>query len=165
MKTSGKLISIFIVITLFIYAAFNYHYMYPKSISTTLHGLKFRIVNKEDVESVAISINGTYKPSKNGGTAFEGTIDVEGQRFDFTKTILIINKDRMASLKNNDTVLFVYFGDKLEKLTIQIFEPNASGVYMFDPNDGWMISAPSKDWDEAVQLANELLPKNQRKDY
>lgn len=100
---------------------------------------------------------------KNGGIAFEGTIDVEDQRFDFTKMILVINKDRMASVKNNDTVLFAYFGDKLEKIMIQIFEPNESGVYSFNGNDGWMISAPSKDWDEAVQLANELLPKNQRK--
>lgn len=52
---------------------------------------------------------------KNGGIAFEGTIDVEDQRFDFTKMILVINKYRMAGLKNSDTVLHAYFGDKLTR--------------------------------------------------
>lgn len=162
MKASEKSIGVLIVIIVFLYVGANYYYVSPKSINTTLHGLKFRIANKEDVVPVTISINGTYKP-KNGGIAFEGTIDVEDQRFDFTKMTLIINKDRMAGLKNSDTVLHAYFGDKLEKIMIEIFEPNESGVYRFNRNDGWMISAPSKDWDEAVQLANELLPKNQRK--
>ncbi|SHI75160.1 hypothetical protein [Lutispora thermophila] len=162
MEITDKSISILIVIILLIYVACNYYYMSPKSINTTLYGLKFRMVNREDVVPITISINGTYRPSKDGGIAFEGTIDVEDQRFDFTKMTLIINKDRMAGLKNSDTVLHAYFGDKLEKIMIKIFEPNESGVYSFSSADGWMISAPSKDWNEAVQLANELLPKNQR---
>jgi len=66
LRAAGKLISILIVIILFIYAAFSYHYISPKPVRATLDGIKFRIASKEDVESVLIPINGTYKPSKNG---------------------------------------------------------------------------------------------------
>jgi len=64
MKTREKSIYVLIVIIVFLYVGANYYYMSPKSINTTLHGLKFRIVNEKGVEPITISINGTYKPSK-----------------------------------------------------------------------------------------------------
>jgi len=53
----------------------------------------------------------------------------------------------------------IYIEGMFEKLTIQIHERDSYGVYSWSGENGWIVSAPSNNRAEAVDVSNELMGK------
>lgn len=128
----------------------------PKNIEYKYDGIKYQAGNLQSSEPIRIEINGKYvKKVFSAYVDFEGTIKVGEEVFNGP---IRFNKYKMGPLGEGYYGM-IFIKGIFEKLTIEIHEPDANGVYSWSGMDGWLISAPCTNRAEAVAVSNELIGK------
>lgn len=148
-------------------------YLYPKSYSFRVEGIKYQlgIENKDFVKPVTIDLKGTLEKSITGIETFKGTIAIEGE------SITTANESRELEIDfdtrggglmyyfqnewNPPLLIYgtMFIGKDLSEFTITVWirdEPN-SGSGSWSGGDGFMISAPAHNRDEALAISNRLM--------
>lgn len=163
-RTIVKLIVAAAIMFLFVFYIYKYNDIksYSEKISRSLNGIKYQSGYNGSYSIVKIEINGIYKKTnEESGYSFEGDIIIDGEPC--SENIFLFNEHNMASLKTDSIQGMFYISDGMEDITIEIFELDDRGKYKFSYDGGWIISAPSKNREEAVIITNKL--KYQNGDY
>ncbi|WP_018759013.1 hypothetical protein [Paenibacillus terrigena] len=146
-------------------------YTYPHHLTFTMQGIMYQLgeENKDYVKPVAVSVNGKMKKSILGVRTFTGVIDIEGE------DIPVPSENRKLELRfseNGEAQLLyryiingnikhfsygiIFINDDSNKIAIMKYQatPNGRG---WNGGDGYMISTPAQNRDEALEISNELL--------
>lgn len=119
-------------------------------------GIKFQAGMPEVVEAISIEIDGKYTLSLLGTKdQFVGTIKIGDRIFSYLTCPLALGPSRMNDL---DTDLsghygMIFAGRLFSKVTIEMHAFLGNGTYQ---SNGWHISAPCTNRNEAVEIANFL---------
>lgn len=138
-----------------------------------MQGVMFQLgeVHKDKLNPTAISVHGELKKSIRGVRTFQGTIDIEGEN------IPVPEENRKLELrfsKQGETQLFYRYFDNgsfkqflygilfinkdFSKIAIMKYQRNPDGHGGgWNGGDGYMISAPAQNREEALEISNELL--------
>lgn len=164
---------IFIGILLAAALAWAFIYTYPRQLTVTMQGVMYQLgeVHKDEVSPTAISVHGELKRSILGVRTFQGTIDIEGEN------IPVPEENRELELrfsKQGETQLFyryfnngsikqflygiLFINKDFSKIAIMKYQRNPDGNGgSWNGGDGYMISAPAQNREEALEISNELL--------
>ena len=146
---------------------------WPREFIKDFNGIKYQLGtdNKTYSESIKISFNGTYKESYFGliNDIFIGYITIDGVdikednefnlRFDEEKNAILSQTYFVKSEKAmiNSSYGRLYIDEEFEELTIELYSvgSNNKGFNLFD---GFMISAPTINREEALLITKKLVP-------
>lgn len=145
---------------LLILAIYSVWVTFPEQYNQTLQGINYQLGNEEELYEVSIQIDGELRRGLFGGKTFEGVIDIE--------ELPIPKGERNVTIKfdSDGRGDFVYSG-------ISNGNPYTHGYgsifanYNFteitilkgswNAKEGYMITAPAKDYFEALTISNELM--------
>lgn len=156
---------ILISITLFMIYVYRYNkeYNYGYKIYHNYEGIKYQSNKMDSAVPVNIIIDGIYK-KKYGSKdyMFQGDIIINGEPSHSSgQNEFVFNEYNMSSLENDSFRGMFYISGMMQEITIKIFEPNDMGGHSFSHGDGWLISAPSNNREEAVKLSIKLIGEGQ----
>jgi hypothetical protein len=144
------------VICLFTWFYISYNQV--EYIEYKYNGIKYQAGHLQSAEPINIEVKGEYvKKLFVKEVEFYGTIKV-GESV-FTCDPIGFNEYKMGELESDR---MMYISGRFEKLTISILEPNQYGGYSFSYRNGWMISAPCTDREDAVKISNALVQRLHR---
>lgn len=157
----GNYILIFIVVLIILGTWLYMSYTSLKNIEYSYSGIKYQIGNLQSSEPINIEIKGKFSKELFGEHGnygeFNGTIKV-GEKI-FSGPIKF-NKDKMGSLISNEKQYgMIYIEGMLEKLTIEVDQPDGNVGYTWSGRNGLLISAPCTKRAEAVEISNNLIGK------
>jgi hypothetical protein len=129
--------------------------------------------NRDYAKPVAVSVKGQMKRSIVGVRTFTGVIDIEGEYIPVPEK----NRELKLTLSNNDGAYLHYsyiqngqlksftygnlfVNDDFSKIAITKYTKTDPNNFGWNSGDGYMISAPAQNRDDALGISNELL-----KDY
>lgn len=152
---------------------------WPRQVHLDVQGVKYRLgeANAGHEELVQVKIDGEVWKDWKGASTFSGTIDVEGSDIPLTesKQKIKINLDeeagsRLIAYNGYDEITgpfrFIYGSlhadDRLQNVTINIFEQKEDGGSEWSSASGLMVSAPASNRTEALEVANQLMEKDMR---
>ena len=155
---SGYVIFVAAIAIVFLLTWFYMLYTSPIDFQYKYNGVKYQVSNLKGAELINIEVNGKYVKGLFGKYVdFDGTIKVGDKIFTGP---LRFNKYKMSSLElGNEFYGMIFISNMLEKITIEIHEPNQSDDYSWSAENGWMISAPCDDRKEAVEISNTLMQR------
>lgn len=135
---------------------------FPEQFNQTLQGINYQLGNEEELYEVSIQIDGELRRGLFGGKTFEGVIDIEDEELPIPKG------ERNVTIKfdsdgRGDIVYYgisnghpythhygsIFANYNFTEITILKGSWNA--------NEGFMITAPAKDYFEALTISNELM--------
>lgn len=159
-KEGKHLVIGFIVLSIFVWYCASF---YSSDVFRIYSGVKFKDRDISTGEPVNILIAGKYLSTfMNKENSFRGTIQIGQEIYYFTENPLMFNEQGMAvmgtySITHNDKecIPFIYGGNKLKSLAIEIHEETGAGTYSAD----WFITAPCSNREEAVRITNKLIRK------
>jgi len=147
---------------------------YPKDISINTEGIKYQLgnENRDTVKTIKIEINGKLYRSITGNKSFVGTIYLEGEGIpvpiehrglnikfgtELQGGINYFYYDELSKPKTF-TLGGIYINEDFSEFTIFTYDrSNGSTQGSWSADNGYMISAPAKDRDEALKISNELM--------
>lgn len=138
------------------YIIFGILYTLPKDIHYEYNGIKYEAGNPKITEQIRIEIYGSFKRKLwgfNDIEQFEGNILIDGN--DQFKNLFIFNEDRMCGIVTKSFKGDLYMKNMLTEITILIYD--SEGRFYF--NSGWIISGPSENREQAVEITNRLIKK------
>ncbi|OZM57564.1 hypothetical protein CIB95_04115 [Lottiidibacillus patelloidae] len=159
MNNKIKVVSIAILSMLVIYSIW---FTFPKQHTKTLQGISYQLGNEEALQEVTISIDGEVKRGLFAKKTFEGTLEIQGEEL----PVPIGERNITIKFNENGQGIIVYAGfsdgepytyyygsifanDDFTKVTILKGSWHAK--------DGNMITAPAKNYTEALNISNELM--------
>lgn len=152
-------IFIIVVITLCLITWVYMSFTQPKVIHYNYKGIKYQAKNLQVSEVIDIKVDGKYVSRLFGKyVLFDGTIKI-GEKV-FAGEQIAFNKYNMSTLQSDD-VLYgtIYISNEFKELTIEVLELDLNGGNSWSAQDGWMISAPCNNREEAVQISNMLIQR------
>lgn len=177
----GKRIFFIILGVLIIWTIF---YTFPKSYKKTFYGVKYQLgeENKSYTEDVKIEFDGYYNRNIVKSDIFEGKIYVNDDivhSFFYNSLYTQIVDQNISFYKKRRTLIdyiiygdygnrgeisnlgTIYLNEKLDKLTINIMlkDKNDPTLRSWSGEDGFMISSPATNREEALALSNKLMKK------
>jgi len=146
----------------------------PKSYSVTLEGVKYQLGadHKAFTSPVTIRIDGELKKSLTNVKTFNGIIDVEGENIpvpsDQRKLEIKFQENGAGPIvysynDNGSPVTYsygtLYVNTDFSEVTIATSAKDAADASKgsWTAEDGYMITAPAGDREEALKLSNELM--------
>jgi hypothetical protein len=165
MNRKIRVVSISILLIL---VAFSIWFIFPKHHTKTLQGISYQLGNEEAVQEVTISIDGKVKRGLFGKKTFEGVLEIQGEELPVPKG------ERNLTIKFNENGFGImgYAGFTDEKpytygygsiFANHDFTKVTILKGSWDAKDGNMITAPAKDYTEALNISNELMKDFLRK--
>lgn len=152
----GCKISIIIVILLLIQGYFCY--TFPRKISLSYNGIKYKVGDLGEQEQIKITADGYYYNKLFTKDSFEGSINIDNKIYPGPK--LSVDKQLQMVYYHNsqkggafETYGEIFVGEKLKNLTICIQDAQ----YGWNSKDGLMISAPAKNREDALEISNKLM--------
>lgn len=159
-----RLIVILGIAILLITITYAVWFTFPKQHNKVLEGIHYQLGNNEEIYEVTIHIDGEIRRNLLGTKTFEGILDIEDEELPVPKD------ERNVTIKfdNDDRGVIVYAGfrkgvpythsygsifvnEDLTKITI------LKGSW--DGEEGYMITAPAKEYFDAKTISNELMRK------
>lgn len=153
--------------------AWAFIYTYPKQLTFTMQGVMYQLgeENKDYVKPAAVSVNGKMQKSILGVKTFKGVIDIEGEN------IPVPEENRELELRfseHGEAQLFyryiksgnfkqflygiIFINNDFSKIAIMKYQANPDdNGGGWNGSNGYMISAPAQNRDEALKISNELL--------
>jgi hypothetical protein len=142
-------------IAICLFTMFYISYNQPREIDQKFNGIKYQVGNPQSAEPINIEIKGKYeKELFVKGVHFDGTIKIGDKVFPLSPTGFI-----EYMILDLESYGILYISDKFELLTIEVLEPTVNGGYSWSGQNGWLISAPSDNRKEAVEISNKLMQK------
>ena len=156
-------------------------YTYPKKINKTFQGIYFQLGNENSSfeEKIIVEFNGKYKKRFFAGNTFTGTMKIGDITFpleegsfheEFVLTFgqiwggAIIEHVGFPGLGQHPSFTYgiLHANNDLSEISIEVYNegepiPNGEPKTRWSGADGFMISAPAKNRQEAVAIANRLL--------
>jgi hypothetical protein len=160
MRLKNKLIILVIILLVVI----GLVYIFPQKINKEYRGIQYRIGNDSDEVSIVIHMNGYITRGLLQGDRFQGSITI-GEK-ELPKLDMRFSDDGGALLLYYDEASgdyssygHMYMDYSREKISISIFESNGqeNGKKSWSSKDGFIISAPAKNINEAIEITNELI--------
>jgi len=144
-------------------------YFIPRKIDMTLTGLQYQldIVNADNTEVVAISLEGKVSVKKFKKNYFSGKLTFKiGETEKSTDCNIHLNS-KGGHIFFVDEIIFegrkfgLFFANRdFSEITITLSEINPENFSStWNDKDGYVLSAPAKTRDEALLLANKLMNK------
>ncbi|AZN38320.1 hypothetical protein [Paenibacillus albus] len=168
-----KLKMLFILVLLL--AASAIWYFTPKHYNKTLDGVYYQLGQEGIIGDVKVHLSGKLRNHINGHKSFRGTIDITGAKVPQIPKgrddlQLLYSGENFASVvsfysvsgKNGTIVPNIYFygaayiNDDFTRFTIAL--SNDENKH-WTQSDGFMITAPAKDREEATRISQELMSK------
>lgn len=145
---------------------------YPKSIDLSIDGVLYRL-GEDSFEPVTLIIQGRVFRSITGNETFKGIIDIDGlkipvpeeQRYieaPFSNNSLPIIYDYyMDNAAYHYSVGTLFCDENRNKFTILLLEDKDGepNIKTWNCENGLMISAPSNDKNEGMNVSKQLLPQ------
>lgn len=149
---------------LVIFSSYKYNQIYV--IQYTYDGIKYQANNLNSGVPLSIEVNGVYKKGYFGNLdKFEGKIIIDGELcyvpdgdrsrgYEYS-----FNKYKMSPIASDNFKGFFFIGDMFKEISVEIDEPENTGGDKFSYRYSWLISAPSENREQAVQISNKLIQK------
>jgi hypothetical protein len=157
-----KKITGYTLIILFI--IFSIIYFYPRKINREYNAIMYRLGDSIYSENIKVNINGYFSRGLLRGDNFVGFIAIGDKklskinmRFDnFNRGLIFCFDDNTGDYS---TYGDMYSNKMMKKFTICILEEDKQrkGGKTWSGIDGLMISAPSSNRDEALDISNKLM--------
>jgi hypothetical protein len=156
------LLVICIIVCLVLFGIYKFNQSYK--IHYTYHGIKFQSYDLNYAKSLNIEINGIYKKGYfSQSDLFDGQIIIDGDMCygilgDGTRSNkYAFNKEKVSIIESDNFKGSIFIGDMMREITIEINEPNITGGASFSYMNGWIISAPCENREQAVYISNKLV--------
>lgn len=168
----GKIIFIIILCL----GAFSVWYFVPKQYKTTLEGVYYQLGNDKVFERIKIHLDGTLKNRIDGKKTFIGTVNFEGKELprtpqDRTELELHYHGDHIGSIFSGFRIIdeagrveadifnfgTVYANAKFSQITITMLTGENNRTW--SPSNGFMITAPANNREEAIKISQKLMDK------
>lgn len=139
-------------------------YIYPRNIGVNYNGIKYQAKSTDSATSVNIKIEGNLRKKLfNKGSKFYGKIIIDNITFEYTEWPLYFDKRNVGLLEYREADNMKTFGqiitsNSFKTFTLEVFKTQ-NGGYSWNSGDGWLISAPANNRNEAVEISNVLLKK------
>lgn len=153
-----------ILIISVVFFGFVYDKEYP--VHYAFNGIKYQSNNMDSATPVQIKIDGVYKKGYFGNPhTFKGIMLIDGKQcyatygFGNRGDQYAFNEYKMSQIESDSFKGFIVIEDMMKKININIFEPSESGDMHFSYGNGWLISGPCSNRDEAVALSKQLISK------
>jgi len=137
-------------------------YIYPRNISVNYDGIKYQSGSTDNGTSVNIEIEGNLRKKLfNKGSKFYGKIIIDDKTFEYAEWPLYLDNKNVGLLEYREADNMKTFGqiittNSFETFTLEVFKTQ-NGGYSWNSGDGWLISAPANNRNEAVEISNVLL--------
>lgn len=142
------------------------YYSKEYTINNSYNGIKYQSNGIDKSINVKIEISGEYLKGFLGRTdMFKGKIIINGEncfaisgdgsrsdKYEF-------NKEKMSYIETDSFEGFIFVEDYMRNITITIDKIKDIDNEIYSFNNGWLISAPCKSRDEAVNISNKLIQK------
>ncbi len=153
-----------ILIVLIILSGYLYYiYMTPIiiDIEHTYKGIRYQANNLEYSAPIELKVKGTYKKSYfKSPTIFEGDIIIDGIIYHPSfGEYYSFNEYMMTNIVGDDFMGFIFISDEFKEITIEVLEKDSPNTRSFSFENGWLISAPAENREEAVRISNRLIQK------
>lgn len=140
------------------------HVTEPKQVNLAYQGIKFQAGNTNSEESISIEIQGEYITGFLGEhDKFEGKILIDDLLLDYSAPPIELNLNETAELSFGQIYDgmsgHIYINKNLDKVIIEISELDENDNESFSYENGWFISAPAKNREEAIEITNSILSK------
>lgn len=168
-----------IITSVFVLAAIVFFtwYTYPKQINQTYEGILYQLgpENKDMEEQLTIEVNGEYRKGILRNDSFVGRIQVDGEMLPpdgAMETFLEIEFWERDPLSRGGFIQYInmtddgyseivtygilFMSNDFSEITIAKHSQEGSGS-SWNGEDGLMISAPAKNREEALSIANRLI--------
>lgn len=141
-----------------------------RTIDYSYTGVKYQVGNPGYVEAVNIEIKGRYTVGLSSSLdEFDGTINVGDKVFHYSDFVLQDNRFKRIPLtmETEDKNIYgdLFYNNVFKQVTLPIREQEGSNQYSWSNKDGFVISAPSTDREQAIELSNKLIPQQYRNGY
>jgi hypothetical protein len=159
MKGKVKVVSIAIILILVV---FSIWFIFPKQHTKTLQGISYQLGNEEALQEVTISIDGEVNRGLFGKKTFEGFLEIQGEELPVPKG----ERNITINFNENGYGIIVYAGFS----DGQPYSYSYGSIFAnydfskvtilkgsWDARDGNMITAPAKNYTEALNISNELM--------
>ncbi|GAA0302151.1 hypothetical protein GGQ92_002299 [Gracilibacillus halotolerans] len=158
-----RLIVILGIAILFI-ITFAVWFTFPKQHNKVLEGIHYQLGNDEEIYEVTVGIDGEIRRNLIGTKTFEGILDIEDEelpvpkdernvtiKFDEYNRGVIVYTGFRNGVPYTHSYGSIFVNHDFTKITIQ------KGSW--DGEEGYMITAPAKDYFDAKTISNELMEK------
>lgn len=166
-------IAVILMIVVIIVSIFSTWYFIPKRYTESVNGVYYRLGTEGIIEHIKIRLDGKLQNHINGKRTFKGVIDFEGSKvpqipkdrtelelhYDGHNFTTIFSAFRIKDNKGRIepdifTYGWVYADDKFSELTIKVMNGD-----QWSPSNGYMITAPAKDLQEAMKRSQGIIQK------
>ncbi|WP_096153279.1 MULTISPECIES: hypothetical protein [Bacillus] len=158
-----KIVSILLVL----FAVSAFWYTYPKKINKTYEGIYFQFGSENSgfEEEITVEINGKYKKRIFGGDIFTGSLKIGETFIPYEKLIFgeiwggaFMNRSTFSIDPENEISYGLFFANQdLSEISIAVHTWNQSSSSSWNGGDGFMISAPATNRQEALAITNRLF--------
>lgn len=145
-----------------ILVTYSFWVTFPKQIEKTLQGIYYQLGNEEELYEVTIHIDGAIRRGLFGEKTFEGVLDIEDEELPVSKgernVTIKFNGDGhgvivYSGFRNGNPYTHgygsIFVNHNFREITILKGSWNAE--------KGYMITAPAKNYYEALTISNELM--------
>ncbi len=147
-------------------------YGYPRHVTKTYDGIRYRLGDSESEEPIIISIDGYYNRNLISEDRFVGDLVVDGEKLEdidvyFEKS----GQGHIRYYKNVSDSDFQFYSygnlfmdDKSNELTIALFKEDGqdSSTSHWNSRDGLMVAAPATTREEALVISSQLMEEQLR---
>jgi hypothetical protein len=156
------LITICFILALVVFGSYKYNQTYV--IKYTYDGIKYQSNNLNSGIPMSIEVDGVYKKGYFGNPdIFEGSIVLGGElcygQYRHRSHEYAFNNYKMSQIESDNFKGSFFINDMFKEITITLHEIESTGNESFSYNDGWLISAPSENREQAVNISNKLIQK------
>ncbi|NGZ74439.1 hypothetical protein [Saccharibacillus alkalitolerans] len=172
MKSRNKLLIGLIVLCAAGAAFFVY---WPKPVHLDAQGVKYRLGEKDSggEQLVRVRIDGEVRRDWKGKPTFSGTIDAEGEALPVPEDRRTVKVD-LSGKPADGLIIYDYFDDdglhmytygklfadaSFDSVSLNLFEQDEDGGRGWDSGSGLMITAPAKNREQALEIANGLMER------
>ncbi|WP_020616451.1 hypothetical protein [Paenibacillus daejeonensis] len=162
-----KGIAVFTILLVILALSGTVMFYFPKSVSLHAEGMKYRLGQEHEAfeQQVQVLIEGkVYKRFLNT-KRFEGSVDIQGLEnvaalemktvqftLDHDNSGLLIYRSFENGMPTNYLLGVIYFSTTYDQATIALQNQGN-----WNPENGFMLSAPASDRTEALEVSNKLM--------
>lgn len=156
------IIAICFILALVVFYCYKYNQTYV--IQYNYDGIKYQANNLNSGMPLQIEIDGVYKKGYfDNPDIFEGKIIINGEtcygQYGHRSYEYAFNKYKMSQIESDSFTGSIFIDDMFKEITIEIHEFDIKGLESFSYRNGWLISAPSVNREQAVYISNKLIQK------
>jgi len=140
--------------------SFCIYYSCPRNININYNGVKYQTGNQDTYENVKVNVEGKLRKKLFSGKAeFNGKIILNDKQFDYSAFPLDLDNKGSGILeykKSDDPIIYgsIVISGSFENMAVMIYENGG-----WSSKDGWVISAPCNNREEAAAASNLLFKR------